>query len=143
MRFQTKSGKSTGSMRNMPIERKALWIRIKVDRTEWAANLDNEFSESKKSRPGKKKLPIEQLAVMLEWKAFDRKKECKTGKLKASWTKGENGLNERQLELELSKYSIKRWANHDVWKLMNAGEVQKEGWLKLVRKERNYQAVQA
>jgi hypothetical protein len=53
-------------------------------------------------------------------------------KARTDWMQGGSNSNQR-------KCSKKGSANHDVWKLMNAGEIQMEGWLKLVRKERNYQ----
>jgi hypothetical protein len=60
----------------------------------------------------------------------------------ASWAKGENGWNGKQFKLKRKKVFIKGWTNHGVWKLIKAGDIQREGWRKQVRKERNYQSVQ-
>jgi hypothetical protein len=54
---------------------------------------------------------------------IERKNASKKVRLPVE-TKGENGLNAKLLLTRAKRrYSKKRCANHDVWKLMNAGKV--------------------
>lgn len=67
------------------------------------------------------------------------RKNVTNKELKASWTKGENGLNELWFKPKFLKVFINGWTNHWWQILMNVGAVQPEDWRKLARKKRNYQ----
>jgi hypothetical protein len=101
------------------------------------------ISKSKKSWTGKKKLPIEQKAVVLKWKSIWLKERMQNRKVKCRLNERRERIDCKAVRPQTKESVLKKGsANHDVWKLMNAGEIQMEGWLKLVRKERNYQSVQ-
>jgi len=57
----------------------------------------------------------------------------------AKWAKGENWLKVKLFKLKCKKVFIKGWTNHDVWKLIDAGDIRLKSWRKQFRKERNYQ----